>query len=177
VIKPVLQALVLADNIYQDKATGKMIIAGTFKQLLFSKPMEKPADLGDIGRSEIVGIGRAEKPPPAEMPAEGPRKLTWQEICRSGSPHVYISLTGVHDSVPLELRYIDLADNKVLLATQFSVNCKNPLETMEFALVMPPLPIPHAGVYSLELLSNEELLGSLRITAVDISATEKRDER
>lgn len=136
-----------------------MIIAGTFKQLLFSKPMEN----------------LAEKPHAAEITAEGQRKLTWQEICRPGSPHVYISLTGVRDSVPLELRYIDLSDNKVLLALPFTVNCKNPLETIELSLVVPPLPILHAGVYALELLSNAELLGSLRITAVDISASEKKD--
>ncbi|MGW8258164.1 MAG: hypothetical protein ACWGMZ_11815 [Thermoguttaceae bacterium] len=156
-IKPVLQALVLADHIYQDKVTGKMIIAGTFKQLLFSKPTERSAE-------------KAQAPAPS---AEGQRKLTWHEVRRFGSPHVYISLTDVHDLVPMELRYIDLADNKTLLATQFTVNCNNPLETVEFALVMPPLPIPHAGVYLLELLSNNEPIGSLRITAVDISAQEK----
>ena len=31
--KPVLQALVLADHVYQDKTTGKMVIAGTFNRL------------------------------------------------------------------------------------------------------------------------------------------------
>lgn len=32
--KPILQALVLADHVYVDAATGKKIIAGTFSQLL-----------------------------------------------------------------------------------------------------------------------------------------------
>ena len=31
--EPVLQALILADHIYQDKDTGKKVIAGTFSQL------------------------------------------------------------------------------------------------------------------------------------------------
>lgn len=31
--EPVLQALILADHIYQDKETGKKVIAGTFSQL------------------------------------------------------------------------------------------------------------------------------------------------
>jgi hypothetical protein len=31
--KPVLQAMVLADNVYQDRLTGKFIIAGTFSRL------------------------------------------------------------------------------------------------------------------------------------------------
>jgi hypothetical protein len=33
VAKPVLQALILADAVYQDARSGKMIIAGTFNQL------------------------------------------------------------------------------------------------------------------------------------------------
>lgn len=32
-MRPVLQALVLADHIYQDKHSGKLVIAGTFTQL------------------------------------------------------------------------------------------------------------------------------------------------
>ena len=33
VIKPVLQALLLADHVYHDSVTGKFIIAGTFNRL------------------------------------------------------------------------------------------------------------------------------------------------
>ena len=33
--KPVLQAMVLADHVYQDRQTGKYIIAGTFSQIIF----------------------------------------------------------------------------------------------------------------------------------------------
>ena len=40
--KPLLQALILADHVYQDAQTGKKVIAGTFNQLFFfrqDKPM------------------------------------------------------------------------------------------------------------------------------------------
>jgi hypothetical protein len=147
VIKPVLQALVLADHIYQDKSTGKMVIAGTFNRLLIIKPSESSG----------------EKPNNIDMPHEGPRKLGMHEICRTGSPYAYISLTGVHGSVPLELRYVDLLDNKLLFVIQFNVSCEDPLKSIEANVAIPPLPTPHAGAYALELLSNNELLGSHRI--------------
>lgn len=47
--KPVLQAMVLADNVYQDRTTGKFIIAGTFSRLgitrrLLPAPTAPPAN-------------------------------------------------------------------------------------------------------------------------------------
>ncbi|HEY4760854.1 MAG TPA: hypothetical protein VIH42_09770 [Thermoguttaceae bacterium] len=157
-IKPVLQALVLADNVYQDKSTGKMIIAGTFNQLLIVKPPEN--------------IAQKQNGP--ETPHEGPRKLSMHEIRRSGSPYAYISLTGVHGSVPLELRYTDLMDNKVIFVVQFTVACDDPLKSIEANFPVPPLPTPHPGVYALELLCNNELVGSHRITAIEAPASEAK---
>jgi hypothetical protein len=150
--KPVLQALVLADNVYQDKATGKKIIAGTFNRLFISKP--KPT------------AGGVEKPASEESPA-APRG----DVRRMGSPTAYISLIDCHGVISLELRYVDLSDDKVLMRATIPIKCDDPLNTVEAIVPVPPLPVPHAGIYTLELLSNDEPLGALRITVVETPDT------
>jgi len=40
--RPVLQAMVLADNVYQDRTTGKFIIAGTFSRLGITRRIGPP---------------------------------------------------------------------------------------------------------------------------------------
>jgi hypothetical protein len=149
--KPVLQALVLADNVYQDKFTGKKVIAGTFNQLGFFE-------------------SKAASPTPEESPGKL-RPLAPHEVRRVGSPTAYISLTEIREPVELELRYVDLSNNAVLLAANLRAACDNPLNTVEAIVPLPPLPTPHAGGYALELLWDNELLGSLRITAVESPET------
>lgn len=90
------------------------------------------------------------------------------EVSRAGSPFAYVSLTEVHGTIPLELRYVDLSDNVVLLRSEFSVRSDSPLETVEVMVQLPPLPTMHPGVFALELLSGTELLGSHRVTAVAV---------
>lgn len=66
--KPVLQAMVLADNVYQDRMTGKFIIAGTFSRL---------------------GITRRQGPPLGQTPATSPPALdpfTSQPVASSPAP-------------------------------------------------------------------------------------------
>ena len=41
-IRPILQAMVLADQVYEDKSTGKKVIAGTFNTLLFARRPTPP---------------------------------------------------------------------------------------------------------------------------------------
>jgi hypothetical protein len=64
VTKPVLQALVLADQLYQDKDTDKMVIAGTFTKYIVSqqqgeteveKRNEESEPLPQIGNMPIIG--------------------------------------------------------------------------------------------------------------------------
>lgn len=160
-LKPTLQALVLADNVYQDKVTGKIIIAGTFNRLIFTKPAESGS----------------EKQSNAELNIDGQRQMAWHEVHRSGSPSVYISLTNARGSIPLELRYVDLLDNTVLFAVKFTVKFEDPLKTIEAIVPVPPLPTPHAGVYTLELLCGDEPLGAHRIAAVDSSKAPEAEEK
>jgi hypothetical protein len=150
--KPVLQALVLADHVYQDKFTGKMVIAGTFNRVVFVR--RQP--------------GHEAQPPAEPASPDAPRVLQPYEVSRAGSPFAYVSLTEVHGTIPLELRYVDLNDNVVLLRTEFSVRSESPLNTVEVMVQLPPLPTLHPGVFVLELLSGNEPLGSHRVTAIAV---------
>jgi len=83
-LKPVLQAMVLADHVYQD-VSGKFIICGTFTRLWFI---------------------RHNAPPGAKTPQtfETPSALI-QAVAKAGSPHLYVALTGVRGEIELKLRY------------------------------------------------------------------------
>lgn len=190
--KPVLQALILADHVYQDRETGKRIIAGTFNQIFFTKPAPAPGSVAVAPPapgsapppSAPGGEGRRPEPPsgPGMAAAEEPRrpgagpgaagapearKPPWHGFARAGSPYAFLSLTDVHGSAPLELRYVDLSQNAVLMRINFTVRCDDPLCTVEASVPVPSLPTPHAGVYALELLCENDLLGALRIKAVE----------
>ncbi len=190
--KPVLQALVLADHVYQDKSTGKKIIAGTFNRVCFSRrkrPAEQP-DFEGAGREGPSPPGPSPSPfqatsettmpapgpiPPTSPPGErappsGARRLTPADVQKAGSPYAFISLTDVHGAVPLHLRYRDLSSETILLGISFQVSAQDPLDTVEAVVPVPPLPTPHAGVFALELMAEGELLGALRISAVEAPA-------
>ncbi len=167
--KPVLQALVLADHIYQDKFTGKMVIAGTFNRVVF---VRRKAEHGAPPSAEPLPppdgpqrLQPSDEPPP---PPDLPRRLQPHEVSRAGSPFAYVSLTEVHGTIPLELRYVDLDDNVVVLRTEFSVRSDSPLNTVEVMVQLPPLPTLHPGVFALELLCGNEPLGSHRVTAIGV---------
>jgi hypothetical protein len=153
-LKPVLQALIVADRVYRDAGSGKHIIAGTFNRVL---------------------IVRNPSPPKEQQQGEATKLYGG---LNSGSPYAFISLTDVRGDTKLTLRYVDLQDNNALFQGEASVNAKSPLDTVEIVLPLPMLPMPHPGVYALELLCNEEPIGSLRIMAVETAApdSEKNNE-
>jgi hypothetical protein len=140
-VKPVLQALVLADRVYQD-VSGKKIIAGTFNRILFGIPSVREVDLPDGTKQRRVMGG-----------------------VHSGSPYAYVSLTDVCQGTKLKLQFVNLSKNAVLFGTAFEVSPASRLETVELVLALPPLPISEPGIYSLEVLWENEILGSHRITA------------
>lgn len=125
-MKPILKALLLAEHVYEDRATGRKIIAGT---------------LNTVAVSEV------------ELPA-----------------YAYISLTEVHGTARLRLRFTDLSDGETLREFEIDVTAGDPLDIIELAVPFTPLLTPHAGYYSLELLSKERTdfdpLGSHRFEAI-----------
>ena len=138
--KPVLQALVLAEHVYQDKATGKMIIAGTFNRLFVHRrdaPSDNAPKLGqEPGQQSGQTPGQEPGQGPASQPgqpqpAEGFHKIDPRSVSRVGSPWAYVSLTEIRGTVPLELRYVDLNDNVIMLRAEFVATATNPLETKQ----------------------------------------------
>ena len=133
-----LKALLLADQVYTDGATGKDIISGTFDCL------------------------RATEPFPTEF-----RAVT----------HAYISITDVHTKVRLALRYVDLNTNEVLMESDsILVESGDPLASIDFSLPVPPIPMPHEGIFAFELHADNELLGCLRITVVPTEEEQKEED-
>jgi hypothetical protein len=91
---------------------------------------------------------------------------------------VYINLVDVkHKTLPLELRWVDLKDNRVLCAVslQVEIHLKDPLDPIELAVAMPKLPIPHDGAFALELLTNDDPIGSWRVIATTIEEQDQSE--
>ena len=77
---------------------------------------------------------------------------------------VFVSLSGLVGSTSVDLEFIDPADGNVLLCTRsLGISCDDPTSPVEFALEVPPLPLPHAGYYSLRLAANGAVLGSTSV--------------
>ena len=135
-VKPILQALLLADHVYTDADTGKKVIAGTF-DCLFGK--EFPTEFYPV-------------------------------------TYAYICITDVHGEVPLILRYVDLATNEVLMECgPIPVHSDDPVASIDFAVTVPPIPMPHEGVFAFEVHAFNELLGFLRITVRPAEQDEDED--
>jgi hypothetical protein len=153
-LKPIVQALLVADHVYTDKATNKKIVAGIFHRLWFRKPgdVPRPPDDPALGTQPGEAKGTISVPPGGY---------------NAGSPFCYISLTEVHGKQPFELRYIDLSSDQVIFGTKFGIECNDPLQTIEMVLPLPPLPAVKAATYTLELFWNDEALGAHRITVAE----------
>lgn len=151
--KPVLQALVLADRVYQD-VSGKKVICGTFSGIKFSK-----------------------KPPIAEITRpDGQKQKVLVGGMRGGSPCAYLSLTDVCDGTIIQVQFVSLSKNTVLFGNAITISNVDRLRNVEITMPLPELPIAEAGIYALEVLCEGELLGSWRVVAEDLDAKKERGE-
>ena len=147
-MKPVLQALLVADRVYEDRATGKRIVAGIFDKLSFQKIAQPDAENVNepIGQTRLLLGGG-----------------------NPGSPYAYISLTAIHGKQRFVVRYVYLNEDRVLFQTGFQVESPSPLETAQIVLPLPTLPIIGAGAYALELLcDDDDPIGSFRILVEEL---------
>ena len=145
-MKPVLQALVLAERVYTD-VSGRKIIAGTFDRILFktNAPTVQEVELPNGEKRRLVEGGQ-----------------------HGGSPYAYISFTDVVDGTKVVLQFVNLTRNLVLLEQQLTLNGKNRLETVEIVAPLPPLPVQEAGTYAFEVVCEGSILGSHRILAEEL---------
>jgi hypothetical protein len=142
-MKPILQALVIAERIYQD-ISGKKIIAGTFHHVRLKKRMVRMVQSDEGAWTKSVRTG-------SEL----------------GSPAAYISLTEVFDRTTVTAQFVNVGKNEVLFQKKIRLASRDRLATIEIILPLPPLVrfVKTAGTYSLDLMWNGELLGSQRIIA------------
>lgn len=142
-VKPVLQALVLAERVYEDKS-GKKIIAGTFNTIFFGRIKTIETEWPDGSKRELVPGGT--------------------DI---GSPSLYISLTDVVDGTEISLQFVNVSKNQVVFGTGFKLVCKDRLATVEIIAPLPPFSrfLKEEGVYSIDVVWKDEILGFHRIVA------------
>lgn len=150
-MKPVLQAILLADHVYQDRFTGKFVVSG-----IFSAIAQATASPQQLQHAAVAG----------DVLAPG---------MKAGSPTAYLSVTDVKGPVELTLRYADLVDNSILIQATIQLQCDDPLQTIELRIPLPELPIPHPGTYALELLCDEEMLGAHRVRVVSLTPGEQME--
>lgn len=140
-MKPILQSLLLADRIYEDKLTGKKIIAGIFHNLKFIRKEDFEKEIERCGGNVPL------------MPAG----------FQTGSPFAYVSMTEIRGEEPFTLRYVDLQTDEILMQFEFKIKVPDPLRIVDLVLPLPTLPTHKAGVFALELLWCDEPLGSYRL--------------
>lgn len=147
-MKPVLQALVLAERIYEDKS-GKKIIAGTFNQLL-------------IGKLPILGAEQGSGGTPGHIVPGG---------TDPGCPAAYVSLTDVVDGTAITLQLVDVSKNRVLFQTGLKIAVNDRLATVEIVAPLPPLKmfVREPGTFSLDIVWRSEILGSHRLVVREIA--------
>ncbi len=141
-MKPVLQALILAERVYEDKTTGKKVIAGTFNGLMIGKVQPQEIERSDGSKGRLIPGGTD-----------------------VGSPSLYLSLTDVVDGTELSLQVVDVTRNNVLFILPFKITKADRLATIEVIAPLPPLSmfIKQSGVFTFELVWQGEILGLHRL--------------
>lgn len=154
-VKPIVQALLVADHVYEDRVSRKKIVVGIFYTLFFVKKLPTPETTKEgeesAPKKTVVGI-------------------------QAGSPYAYINLTNIRGRQDFVLRYVDLQDYQVLFEIKFFAECDDPLQVAELIAPLPPLPAKKSGVCALELLWNDEPIGSFRIRVQEMIAGEPSDD-
>lgn len=146
-MKPVLQALVLAERVFEEKS-GRKIICGTFDKLFLTKqPTSAEIKAPDGKTRQLVHGGM--------VPA---------------APYAYISLTDVCNDTECELQFVSLTRNHVFFRTAIKIKCNDRLANVEIVAPLPPLQLPEPGVYAFEVVCEGEVIGSHRIHAISLDA-------
>lgn len=140
-MKPVLQAILLADHVYVDKGTGKHVVAGVFDRLLSITDEQIQTQPEDCSQEKKLIRGGM----------------------HSGSPWAFISVTDVRGKQVFALRYVFLDEDQLIFETKFTITSDNPLNTHNIVAPLPPLPSDRPGTFALEVVWNDEPLGTHRV--------------
>ncbi len=77
---------------------------------------------------------------------------------------IFVSVSGLMGKTCIELEFLDASSGEVLVRTQsLEVSCEDPFLPVEFAVEVPPLPLPHAGRYLFRLAAGGAVLGAATV--------------
>jgi hypothetical protein len=141
-MKPVLQALILAERVYED-VSHKKIIVGTFSTILIAPIRDVIEEQADETKFRLIPGGTD-----------------------PGCPSVYVSLTDVVDGTEIVIQVANLTKNLVLFQSPtMRLTPNSRISSVEIIAPLPPLSpfITEAGNYSLDVIWKGEILGSYRI--------------
>ena len=80
------------------------------------------------------------------------------------SAFVFILLVDVVGEVVLQLRFVSLYDNQILMESKpMRIQSNDPLTPLDIVVQIPPFPLPRAGIYSFECWTDEAMIGSVRL--------------
>jgi hypothetical protein len=154
-MRPVIQAILIADNVYTDVGTGKKIIAGTFNQVVLGEIKTRTIENSDGSKINVIPGGTD-----------------------PGCPMVYLSLTDVVDGTKIFVQFVNMSKNETITGIRVELAPKDRLATVEIVLPLPPVKnlIREVGVYSLDVVWNGEILGYHRIIAKAQNGPNKESE-
>lgn len=90
---------------------------------------------------------------------------------------VYIVLGEVMGRIKLQLRFVNLKDNRTLMeSAEVPIQSQDPLTPVDIALTVPPLPLPEEGIYAFECYADGALIANIRLHAVLIPQQEIEDD-
>lgn len=85
--------------------------------------------------------------------------------------YAFVLLVDVVGDVELQLRLVSLDDNEILLESgKAKIKSDSPLTPLDIVFQIPPLPLPREGIYSFECWTDDMMIGSVRLQAVQLSA-------
>jgi len=78
---------------------------------------------------------------------------------------VYASLTNAAGSVPLEIRFVKLDTDEIIMRINPPFTMSDPLQHHDFVIEIPAntIPLPEPGQYAFELVVEGETLGRFRV--------------
>lgn len=90
--------------------------------------------------------------------------------------YAFILLADIEGKFKLNLRFVHLKDNAVLLESQpLEFVSQDRLTPMDIVMQVPPFPIIEAGYYSLECWVEDHLVGSVRLQASLVRQENQRE--
>lgn len=90
----------------------------------------------------------------------------------SFSCYAFVLLVDVIGDIEMQLRLVSLNDNEILMeSNKARIKSDDPLTPLDVVFQIPPLPLPHEGIYSFECWTDDVMIGAVRLQAIQLSET------